>query len=237
MAAPRKFAWPLTGVNSFLGSNPDNTVGNSDDVGARITNARLGGVFYRTSAGAKSYALDAKGTGTIVGVDGLIASGELAARVNTTGGVVNETITMPSGAPVVVNFAATDPSAVFSGRVDATLADFATISGSFAVAKSGNQLTVAASNVTGFVGTGDLGVSLSDGDLGVVIKTDTKKFAAVASGSAVLGGVSDLTVTGSGSFRINKLGEAITETIRTPDGDVVTSISRLAPIRCRSAGF
>jgi hypothetical protein len=29
-----------TGVNTFLGSNPDNTVGNTDDVGARITNAQ-----------------------------------------------------------------------------------------------------------------------------------------------------------------------------------------------------
>ncbi|MGV2340335.1 MAG UNVERIFIED_CONTAM: hypothetical protein LVR18_42225 [Planctomycetaceae bacterium] len=86
-----------TGVNTVLGSNPDTIVGNSDDFGARITNARLGGVFYRTSAGAKSYALDAKGTASIVGVDGFTATGELAARVNTTGGVVNETITMPSG--------------------------------------------------------------------------------------------------------------------------------------------
>ena len=88
------------------------------------------------------------------------------------------------------------------------------------MAKTTNRLTVAASNVTGFVGNGSLGVRLTDGDLGVVINTDTKKFAAVASGNAALEGVDGLTVTGAGSIRINKLGEAINQTITTPDGPV-----------------
>ncbi|MFM8476957.1 MAG: beta strand repeat-containing protein, partial [Planctomycetaceae bacterium] len=220
-----------TGVDTFLGSNPDNTVGNSDDVGARITNARLGGVLYRTSAGVKSYALDAKGTASIVGVDGFTVTGELAARVNTTGGAVNETITMPSGAPVVVNFAASDPSPVFSGTVTAEVSQFASISGSFSVAQSPDRLTIAASNVEGFVGSGNLGVRVTDGNLGVVIRTNTKKFAAVASGNVALEGVAGLTVTGAGSIRLNKLDEAISETISTPDGPVTLDFSSSADIQ------
>ncbi|MGV2340336.1 MAG UNVERIFIED_CONTAM: hypothetical protein LVR18_42230, partial [Planctomycetaceae bacterium] len=109
---------------------------------------------------------------------------------------------------------------MFSGTVTAEVSQFASISGHFSVAKSPDRLTIAASNVEGFVGSGDLGVRVTDGNLGVVIKTSTKKFAAVASGSAALEGVAGLTVTGAGSIRINKLGEAINETISTPDGPV-----------------
>jgi hypothetical protein len=209
-----------TGINAFIGRNDDSIAGNSDDVGVRISNARLGAVLYRTAAGATSYAVDAKGTATLVGVDGFSLTGDLSARINTTGGAVSETITMPSGAPVVVNFAASDPSPVFSGSVTAEVSQFASIGGSFSVAKSTNRLTIAASNVEGFVGSGSLGVRVTDGNLGVVIRTDTKKFAGVASGSAALEGVDGLTVTGSGSIRMNKLGEAINETITTPDGPV-----------------
>ncbi|MGV2332774.1 MAG UNVERIFIED_CONTAM: hypothetical protein LVR18_01050 [Planctomycetaceae bacterium] len=41
-----------------------------------------------------------------------------------------------------------------------------------------------------------------------------------ASGDAALEGVSGLTVTGTGSVRINKMGEAVNETITTPSGNV-----------------
>jgi hypothetical protein len=219
-----------TGINTFLGRNDDGTVGNSDDVGVRITNARLGAVLYRTSAGATSFAVDAKGTATLVGVDGFTLTGDLSARINTTGGAVNETINMPSGSPVVLTFGATEAAAVFSGTVTAEVSQFATISGAFSVASSANRLTVAASGVTAFVGNGDLGVNVTAGNLGAVIKTDTKKFAVVASGDAALQGVSGLTVTGGGSVRINKLGETINETISTPGGPVEVNFTSATDI-------
>ncbi|MGV2341353.1 MAG UNVERIFIED_CONTAM: hypothetical protein LVR18_47700 [Planctomycetaceae bacterium] len=117
-------------------------------------------------------------------------------------------------------FASTEAAAVFKGTVTAEVSGFATISGGFAVAKDGSKLTIAAAGVTAFVGTGNMGVRVTDGKLGIVVKTDTKKFAAVASGTAALEGVDGLTVTGTGSVRINKLGTAIDETITTPGGDV-----------------
>ncbi|MGV2341328.1 MAG UNVERIFIED_CONTAM: hypothetical protein LVR18_47555 [Planctomycetaceae bacterium] len=120
--------------------------------------------------------------------------------------------------PVI--FASTEAAAVFKGTVTAEITQFASISGGFAVSKDGSKLTIAAAGVTAFVGTGNLGVRVTDGKLGVVVKTDTKKFAAVASGTAALEGVDGLTVTGTGSVRINKLGTSINETITTPSGDV-----------------
>ncbi|MGV2332770.1 MAG UNVERIFIED_CONTAM: hypothetical protein LVR18_01030 [Planctomycetaceae bacterium] len=209
-----------TNINAVLGSNPDGIIGNADDVGARISNAKLGAVLFRSAAGATSYALDAKGTATLVGVSGFTLTGDLAARVNTTGGAVNETITLPNGDTVAVTFGATEAAAVFKGIVTAEVSGFATITGGFAVSKSTDKLTVAAAGVTAFVGSGDLGVRVTNGKLGAVIKTDTKKFAAVASGDAALEGVSGLTVTGTGSVRINKMGEAVNETITTPSGNV-----------------
>ncbi|MGV2336693.1 MAG UNVERIFIED_CONTAM: hypothetical protein LVR18_22175 [Planctomycetaceae bacterium] len=221
-----------TNINAVLGSNPDGIIGNADDVSARISNAKLGAVLYRTSAGATSYAVDAKGTASVVGVSGFTLTGDLAARVNTTGGAVRETISMPSGDPVVVEFGATEAAAVFSGTVTAEASGFASIAGAFAAAKNGQVLTIAASDVTAFVGVGGTGVRVTDGELGVVVKTDTKKYALVASGNVALEGVTGLTVTGSGSVRINKLGEAINQTITTPQGSVAVNFADGTDVVC-----
>jgi hypothetical protein len=134
-----------------------------------------------------------------------------------------------------VIFASTEAAAVFKGTVTAEITQFASISGGFAVSKDGSKLTIAAAGVTAFVGTGNLGVRVTDGKLGVVVKTDTKKFAAVASGTAALEGVDGLTVTGTGSVRINKLGTSINETITTPSGDVTVKFDNGTEI-CRSVG-
>jgi hypothetical protein len=172
-----------TNINAVLGSNPDGIIGNADDVGARISNAKLGAVLFRSAAGATSYALDAKGTASLAGVSGFTLTGDLAARVNTTGGAVNETITLPNGDTVAVTFGATEAAAVFKGIVTAEVSGFATITGGFAVSKSTDKLTIAAAGVTAFVGAGDTGFRVSSGNLGVILQTDSGKFALVADGS------------------------------------------------------
>ncbi|MEI7700245.1 MAG: hypothetical protein WCK86_10635, partial [Planctomycetia bacterium] len=208
-----------TNISALLGSDADGVIGTADDVGAKITNGRIGAVFYKGASGT-SYALTASGTAALVGVPGFTLTGDLAARVNTTGGAVSETITMPSGSAVSVVFAADETAPVFGGTVTAEASGFASISGGFSVSKSGSVLTVAASDVTAFVGSGSTGVRVTDSELGVVVKTDTKKYALVASGNVALEGVTGLTVTGTGSVRVNKLGEAISQTITTPTGSV-----------------
>jgi hypothetical protein len=200
-----KIKLAATNVNAFLGSNPDNLANTGDEVGAQISNARLGAVLYRTSAG-NSYAIDAAGTAALVGIDGLTLSGSLSARINTTGGAVSETITIPGGAPVQVSFAADEDDAVFSGTVTADAGGFASLSGGFSISKSSDRLKIAAAGVTAFVGAGDTGLRLTDGSLGVIVNTSSKKFALVAGGSLALEGIDGFSVSGSAAVRINRLG-------------------------------
>ncbi|MGV2341510.1 MAG UNVERIFIED_CONTAM: hypothetical protein LVR18_48585 [Planctomycetaceae bacterium] len=93
-----------TDINAFLGRNPDGSVGTSDDVG-RVSPTRVSAPCSTAQPpAATSYAVDATGAATLVGVDGFSITGNLAARINTTGGAVSETIIMPSGSPVVLTF-------------------------------------------------------------------------------------------------------------------------------------
>ncbi|MFN9291235.1 MAG: hypothetical protein ACK6EB_24445, partial [Planctomyces sp.] len=120
-----------TSINAVLGSNPDGIIGNADYVGALISKASLGDVLFRNSAGTTSYAFNAAGTASLEGVDGLTLTGNLAARVNTTACAVNNNNTLPNGETVAVQFGATETAAVFQGTVTATVAQFATVTGSF----------------------------------------------------------------------------------------------------------
>ncbi|MFM8476698.1 MAG: hypothetical protein ACKOEO_13035, partial [Planctomycetaceae bacterium] len=224
-----KIKLAATNVNAFLGSNPDNLANTGDEVGAQVSNARLGAVLYRTAAG-NSYAIDAAGTASLVGIDGLTLSGSLSARINTTGGPVEETIPVPGGAPVQVSFTADEDDAVFSGSVTADAGGFASLSGGFSISKSSDRLKIAAAGVTAFVGAGDTGLRLTDGNLGVVVNTDTKKFAMVAGGNIALDGVTGFSLAGSGAVRINKLGAGIDETIATPAGDVQVKFDTAAEV-------
>ncbi|MFO0534858.1 MAG: beta strand repeat-containing protein, partial [Planctomyces sp.] len=218
-----------TNISALLGSDADGVIGTADDIGARITNGRIGAVFYKGASGT-TYALDASGTASLVGISGLTLSGSLAARINTTGGAVNETITMPSGSPVSVVFAANESAPVFSGTVTAEASGFASLSGAFSISKNNSQLTVGSSNVTAFVGAGTAGLRISNGGLGVVVDTTTKKYAAVASGAVSLAGVDALQFSGSASVRINTLGTSINQTISTPGGDVIVSFPTSANV-------
>ena len=107
---------------------------------------------------------------------------------------------------------------------------FATLSGGFTVSKSTDRLKIAAAGVTAFVGAGDTGLRLSGGNLGVVVDTASKKFALVAGGSISLEGISEFSVSGTASVRINKLGVPINETISTPAGNVDISFPGSAEV-------
>ncbi|MFM8477691.1 MAG: beta strand repeat-containing protein, partial [Planctomycetaceae bacterium] len=205
-----------TNIEAFLGSNSDGLIGTSDDVGVKITAATLGAAFYRNADGDVSYALDARGRSAFVGLDGIQLEADLAARVNTTGGAVDETITFPDDTTVRIVFTEDELDPVFSGHVTAAAGTFATLDGFFSVTSTADSLKIAASGVTGFVGADDTGVSLSSGNLGLVIDTNSGRYALVAAGEIAVSGIDGLTATGDASVRINSLGEAITETISTP---------------------
>ncbi|MFO0536348.1 MAG: beta strand repeat-containing protein, partial [Planctomyces sp.] len=211
-----------TSVFAFLGNDPNGIADSGDEIGIKITGGRFGGVLLHTSSG-NSFAVDSTGSAELVGVPGLTVTGTMAARINTTGGTVNESIAMPSGSPVAVVFAAGESAAVFKGAVTGTAAGYASLGGTFVASKGTNRLTVAGSSITAQVGADSLAVKVTNGQLGIVVQTDTAKFAAVASGNTALEGIDGLTVTGTGSVRINRLGATINETIATPTGSVLVN--------------
>ncbi|MFN9038009.1 MAG: hypothetical protein ACK5YO_17035, partial [Planctomyces sp.] len=100
------------------------------------------------------------------------------------------------------------------------------------------RITVAAAGVTAFFGTGrgtigETGFVLSGGRLGVVIDRpaggDTK-YAIVAQGTASLVGINGLTLSGTMSARMNRLGSSIDTTISTAAGPVEVKFDTAADV-------
>ena len=142
-----------TNVDVFLGSNE----GTPEEAGVRITDGELGLVIYKTvETGAASpeatFALTASGGAEILGVPNLTLSGVLAARVNTTGVAVDETLTTPGG---TVNVLFTDEQGdfqAFAGSdIEIVVADFVEIMGDFAFERTVNgddtKILIGAANV------------------------------------------------------------------------------------------
>ncbi|MEN9556412.1 MAG: hypothetical protein RLZZ232_2698, partial [Planctomycetota bacterium] len=112
---PARLKLAATEVSAFLGTN-SGTADPGDDIGVQLTGARFGGVFFK-GADANTYAFDALGAAELINVSGLTLEGSLAARINTTGAAVNESIAVPGGAPVQVVFEEGEDAPVFSGTV------------------------------------------------------------------------------------------------------------------------
>ncbi|MEY2726170.1 MAG: hypothetical protein RLZZ458_2037, partial [Planctomycetota bacterium] len=218
-----------TGISALLGSDADGVIGTADDSGAKISNGRIGAVFYSGASGT-SYAFDASGTASLVGVTGFTMSGTLAARLNTTGAAVDETISMPGGDSVRLLLDAADSQPAFTGTVTATASDFASISGGFSISKSSTELIVAAANIKALVGRGDMGLQVLDGKLGIVVDTATRKYAGVASGSVTFEKLDTFEVTGTAAIRMNTLGTPINRSITVPGGSVEVSFPTAAEV-------
>ncbi|HND52688.1 MAG TPA: hypothetical protein PLV92_09840, partial [Pirellulaceae bacterium] len=211
-------------ISGLLGVDPDHTPSTGDESGVTVSDATFGAALFKT-ASSTSYAFDAHGTAGIVGVPGLTAAGTLAARANTTGAEVHETVSTSSGL-VPINFNTADHVARFEGSVTLAASDFAEVSGSFAFEKSGDKITIGAVSVNAFVGSGGTtrtGVEVSGAQLGAVIFTTPGQpsvYALTASGAASLVGVPNLSLDGTLSVEINRSGREVDETISTPAGDV-----------------
>ncbi|MFN5905567.1 MAG: beta strand repeat-containing protein, partial [Planctomyces sp.] len=160
-STPPKLSIAANDVKMFLGSD-NGTADEADDVGVQISNARFGGIFYK-GATDNTYAFDARGDVELINIPGIILQGSLAARINTTGGAVNETITVPGFDQMQVMFAETEVDPVFSGTiVNAEIAEFASVSGCFSITKGSDRLTIAAADIDAFVGAGDSGISVTN---------------------------------------------------------------------------
>ena len=213
------------GVSAFVGSE----YGTTDAVGIEISDGELGLIL--TSAG--KYALTASGNTSLVGVNQLTLDGRLELAVNRLGTAVNQTITLPSGEEVIVNFGADDITRV-QGNANIDVAGFAAVSGEFFVEKTVNaettKLLIAGNDVTAFVGSNyqtdnATGILLSDGKLGLVINrtgVEAAEYALQASASAGIVGVDELTLEGTLNLAVNRSNAAVNQTISLPSGQTVT---------------
>ncbi len=231
------------GVNAYFGENR----GTDDAIGVEISDASLGMVLYRTTGSTdatkngSSYALNAtSGNIDLVGVDGLTLGGLLDVRVNNTGKIVNESITVPGfDDPQTVKFNRTLDTKYIGGVLALQIGDF-NLGGNFSFekrtesisqTKTNTTLLIGAKDVETFVGVSDggdpLGLRLTGGTLGMqVIKTvDTMvtqpqpaTYAVDARGTVALEG---LPLIAGGTFGVlsNNTGRNIIQTIEVPDRD------------------
>ena len=206
------------GLSAFLGGN---------GTGLQVDNANLGLVLFGTTTATghtSSYALDASGTASLVGVTGLTLSGTAGVRSDTAG-AVNETIAVPdprnpgTTVPVSVRFAGNTQAFAGTGLTLA-VADGGgagvSLGGDFtfdkAVSGTTTTVTVTGRNVTAFVGSGTVGLQLNDGQLGVVVTkaaTGASTYALDASGTVGLTGLPGLNVGGTLSVTRNTTAAAV----------------------------
>ena len=108
-AASGETLYGATAVTIFFGQGPyklaDGSI-NPDAIGLLLSNATLGAATFADAPG--TFALQATGTVSLVGLDGLtITDKTLTLLVNTTGHAVTDTIVMPASSgtpPVTMNF-------------------------------------------------------------------------------------------------------------------------------------
>ena len=167
-------------------------------------------------------------SGTFAGTVGVLSvSGAVVVRLNTTGGAVDESVTV-DGRPVRIVFGAAegDLFKVSVSGASLRLGDFVTIVGD--VSFTGDSF--AGANLEVFLGAGPArlddgsinplatGVLLTGATVGVVrVAGSTDRYAVFAVGSVQLLGVAGATVSGTATLRFNDTGAAVDRTL-TIDG-------------------
>ncbi|MFM8477868.1 MAG: beta strand repeat-containing protein, partial [Planctomycetaceae bacterium] len=215
IAPNRELLLGAANVSAFVGDTKG-TAATGDDIGVRFSGGSLIGYIAPNS----TYAFDASGAASLVGISDLTLTGTLSAQKNTTGANVNRTITV-AGSSRTLNVAA--GASRVGGNVT-LITPVANLSADFAVETTGTspnqEILFAADNVSTFVGdtkgtaaTGDdIGVRFSGGSLiGYIAPNSTYAFD--ASGAASLVGISDLTLTGTLSAQKNTTGANVNRTI------------------------
>ena len=224
-----------SGVNAFLGVNEEMP----GETGVRITGASLGLVIYKKPvdpmnpmAPTSTYALDASASAELVGFgDVTLSAGMIGVRVNTTGGAVDETVTV-LGTMVPIQFSASEGNVkAFSGAdVTLSISGFVSLRGSFSFQKSttGNvtEIQVAATGVDVFLGANmgqpdETGVRINDASLGLILFKNTmtnaaSTYALSATGGVELVGVTNVTLTGFLAVKINNTGTNVTDNMGAP---------------------
>ena len=118
-ATPPQRAFAGSGLSIFLGRGPAMLAGggiNPTATGLLLSNATLG-LIEIDENGTKTYALDATGTVQLLGINGIVLTGTARIRVNNTGQIISQTLTIPgTDRDVLVMFPTTDLVTSFEAR-------------------------------------------------------------------------------------------------------------------------
>ena len=122
-------------VDAFLGTGRE-TADPSDDVGLELRDAYLGAVLLTPTGGPRTYAVYASGGVAFVGLEGLEIDGAVAIQINTTGQAISQTVRVPSGDDVSLEFSGPDDVKTFQGGVALEVADVFALSGQLNATKT-----------------------------------------------------------------------------------------------------
>ena len=182
----------------------------ASNVSATLGTSTVGLVFTSGSGlflfNASGLAGTASGQASLVGVPGVTLQAALILDFNNTGSPVNATLGGQTIAFTSGNFARVDGSATLN------LANFVAISGNFSFAQAKDSLNapvvgVGATGVSALLGVpGSVGLSLSNGTLGLIVYPASGTYALNASGDVAILGVSGVTASGTIRVRVNTTG-------------------------------
>ena len=210
-------SFAATGVTIFLGQGPAK-LGNGDinplAVGVLLTDARIG-LIKVTTGGVDTYALDAVGTVSLIGLSGVTITGTAHVRVNTTGMPIDRMLLIPGSSDpgVLVEFDTADKVTQFQA-LNTTLSLLGqTLTGNFAVdqatdARGARDIRIAASGVSLTLGDAPISVSNGQGSLIVAGSGVAGQFSADVTTS-----IPNVTFNGNFGLAINTTGTAVNQVL------------------------
>ena len=184
----------ITNGYAFVGTG----YGTANEQGAKLSNADLGLVLFKTIDFAQptattemTYALMGNGDAALVGLPGISVNGSLGVQINRTGTTVNEVITVPGNLP-------TDPDTILNVNF----------------ADPYNITYVSGTNITALVGMGaetpettdDVGVKINNGEFHFLLNQPTplQNFISYTIGGNVsLEGIDVVTLSGTVDAQYN----------------------------------
>ncbi len=218
--ASREIVVGGTGIVAFLGAT-QNTATPDDDVGVELPEANLLAVIQSDG----KFALDAHGEATLIGVEHVELSGTAFAQINTTGSLVNRSLTV--GEQMGSLQLPAEVTQRFGGELTLFEDDFVDIVGDFAFKKLTDKLKIGISDADVFLGadfgTPDaIGMQVSGVGVGVVIDDAGGGYALSAAGDVELVGLDGLTIDGEVTVEANRTGRVVHETVALLNGETAS---------------
>ncbi|MCX6936840.1 MAG: hypothetical protein NTU80_02925, partial [Verrucomicrobia bacterium] len=189
-----------TDVTAFIGAS---------GTGLSLTDGLIALIYDFTTA---KYAFGASGTASLTGVSGVTLTGTLEVIVSTFASDLELEVGVGED---IVSLTATAGVTLARSTATLDLAGFVAATGSFTATKTADTLTLTATGLTAFLGTGfntgsEKGVKLTAGSLALTLDLATSDYALAAQGTAAVVGFSALSLSGTLAVQRNTFATAKT---------------------------